>query len=130
MPAGFAALLAAAARQRPGQPALVWDGGALSWRDLEQRAGGIARRLAESGVQPGDVVALMLPNTWSFVAWSAWSIGSASRGRNVMREIPTAQSATALRLCEPVNQAAGRLATCAPSGSAPRKPIIAALAPR
>ncbi|HEX7784983.1 MAG TPA: AMP-binding protein, partial [Methylomirabilota bacterium] len=78
MPAGFAALLAAAARRRPGQPALVWDGGALSWRDLEQRAGGIARRLAESGVQPGDVVALMLPNTWSFVAalWAGLALGA------------------------------------------------------
>ena len=78
MPASFAALLATAARRRPGQPALLWDGGALSWRDLEQRAGGVARRLAQSGVQPGDVVALMLPNTWGFVAalWGGLALGA------------------------------------------------------
>ena len=76
------------------------------------------------------LIATSARNRCSFVGCSAWSMGSASRGRNVMREIPTAQSATALRLCELVNHAAGRLATCAPSGSAPRKPIIAALAPR
>jgi acyl-CoA synthetase (AMP-forming)/AMP-acid ligase II len=71
MPAGFAALLAAAARRRPEQPALLWDGGALTWRDLERRAGGVRRRLAQSGVQAGDVVALLLPNTWGFVAQPA-----------------------------------------------------------
>ena len=78
MPGSVAALLATAARRRPGQPALYWDGGALSWRDLEQRAGGVARRLAQSGVQPGDVVALMLPNTWGFVAalWGGLALGA------------------------------------------------------
>ena len=45
----FAARLAAAARRRPEHPALVWDGGALSWRELEARAAGMARRLAARG---------------------------------------------------------------------------------
>jgi long-chain acyl-CoA synthetase len=78
MPAGFAALLAAAARRRPEQPALLWDGGALTWRELERRAGGVRRRLAQSGVQAGDVVALLLPNTWGFVAalWGGLALGA------------------------------------------------------
>ncbi|HEY7206349.1 MAG TPA: AMP-binding protein [Methylomirabilota bacterium] len=78
MPTGFAALLASVARRRPEQPALRWDGGALTWRELERRAGGIAQRLARSGVRARDVVALMLPNTWGFVAalWGGLALGA------------------------------------------------------
>jgi long-chain acyl-CoA synthetase len=77
MPASFATLLAAAARRRGEQPALLWDGGGLTWRQLEQRAGGVARRLAQAGAQPGDVVGLRLPNTWGFVAalWAGLALG-------------------------------------------------------
>ena len=42
-----AARLADAARRRPEHPALVWDGGALTWRDLEAR---ILSRLTEPEV--------------------------------------------------------------------------------
>lgn len=75
---GFAALLAAAARRRPEHPALVWEGAALSWRELEARAGGVALRLARDGVGPGDVVALLLPNAWGFVAalWGGLALGA------------------------------------------------------
>jgi long-chain acyl-CoA synthetase len=77
MPASFAALLADTARRRAGQPALLWDGGALSWRELERRAGGFARSLTRAGAEPGDVVALLLPNTWGFVAavWAGLALG-------------------------------------------------------
>jgi long-chain acyl-CoA synthetase len=75
---GFTALLAAAARRRPEHPALIWEGGALSWQELEARAGGEALRLAREGVGPGDVVALLLPNAWSFVAalWGGLALGA------------------------------------------------------
>jgi long-chain acyl-CoA synthetase len=74
----FAALLAAAARRRLERPALLWEDGALSWGALEARAGGAARRLARDGVEPGDVVALLLPNTWGFVAalWGGLALGA------------------------------------------------------
>jgi long-chain acyl-CoA synthetase len=74
----LAALLADAARRRPGHPALVWDGGALSWRDLEARAAGLARRLAREQVGVGDVVALLLPNTWGLAAalWGGLALGA------------------------------------------------------
>jgi len=77
-PGNFAGLLAAAARRRPDHPALVWDGGALSWRELEARAAGTARRLAGQGVGAGDVVALFLPNTWGFAAalWAGLALGA------------------------------------------------------
>ena len=64
----FAALLEATARQQPQATALVWEGGALTFRDLERRAGGVARALAARGAKAGDVIALALPNGWPFVA--------------------------------------------------------------
>ncbi len=74
----FSALLDAAARRRADVPALVWDGGSLTWRELELRAGGAARRLSRRGVRAGDTVALLLPNGWGFVAalWGALKLGA------------------------------------------------------
>jgi long-chain acyl-CoA synthetase len=76
----LAARLAAAARRRPGAPVLLWEGGALTWQELQARAAGFARRLARDAVGPGDVVALLLPNTWRFVA-ALW--GGLARGATV-----------------------------------------------
>jgi long-chain acyl-CoA synthetase len=76
----FAALLDAVTRRRPGAPALVWEGGALTWRELELRAGGVARRLSRQGIRAGDTVALLLPNGWGFVA-ALW--GALKRGATV-----------------------------------------------
>ena len=84
MTESFAALLDAAARRRPDAPALVWDGGALTWRELELRAGGTARRLSRRGVRAGDTVALLLPNGWGFVAalWGALKLGATAAPLN------------------------------------------------
>ncbi len=78
MTGSFAALLDAAARRRPDAPALVWDGGALTWRELEMRDCGLARRLSRQGVRAGDTIALLLPNGWRFVAalWGALKLGA------------------------------------------------------
>jgi len=74
----FATLLEAVARRQPDAPALVWDGGALTWRTLERRAGGVARLLARRGVRPGDTVALVLDNGWGFAAalWGGLKLGA------------------------------------------------------
>jgi long-chain acyl-CoA synthetase len=74
----FASLLDAAARRAPARAALVWDGGALGWADLERRAGGFARALAGRGVQGGDRIALVIGNRWTFVAalWGGWKLGA------------------------------------------------------
>ena len=78
MTESFSALLDAAARRRTDAPALVWDGGSLTWRELELRAGGAARRLSRRGVRAGDTVALLLPNGWGFVAalWGTLKLGA------------------------------------------------------
>jgi len=74
----LAALLADAARRRPDHPALIWDDGAISWRELEARAAGAARRLVRQGVGAGDVVAVLLPNTWGLAAtlWGGLTLGA------------------------------------------------------
>ncbi|HEV8440711.1 MAG TPA: AMP-binding protein [Methylomirabilota bacterium] len=63
----FALLLEATVRRLSAQAAVVWDGGSLTWEEVDRRAGGFARSLAERGVKPGDRVALVLPNGWRFV---------------------------------------------------------------
>lgn len=63
----FAHWVEAHARRFGAKPALVWDGGSLSWKELEERACGFARDLAAGSVGPGDRVAILLPNNWKFV---------------------------------------------------------------
>ena len=63
----MAALLEASAHAHASRPALVWDGGSLTYRELDGRAGALARTLAARGVRPGDRVALTILNSWQLV---------------------------------------------------------------
>lgn len=45
----------------PEAPALVWDGGSVSYQALAQGAQTLAARLVRSGLRPGQIVALALP---------------------------------------------------------------------
>ena len=78
MARNVASLLDAVARRRVQETALAWDGGALTWSELDRRAGGVARVLARQGIRPGDTVALALPNGWPFVAalWGGLKLGA------------------------------------------------------
>jgi len=73
-----AAQLDSVSRVAPERIALVWDGGALTWRELERRAGGFARSLAARGIAAGDRIAVAIPNRWSFVValWGGWKRGA------------------------------------------------------
>jgi len=62
----FAARLDAAARRAPERVALIDGARRLTYRDLDRRAGGVARRLAGDGLRTGDRVALALPNGAGF----------------------------------------------------------------
>ncbi len=66
MPDTVVALFEATARRRPEKVALRWDDGALTYRELAQRAGGFARFLHHRGVRAGDRVALVIGNRWPF----------------------------------------------------------------
>ena len=63
----FAARLEATAHTQADRTALVWDGGTLTYRDLDARAGGLARSLTGRGLHAGDRVALVIPNCWQLV---------------------------------------------------------------
>ena len=78
MTENFASRLESRARLVPAAPALVWDGGALTWDELERRAGGFAQSLARRGIQPGERIAVSLPNRWSFVValWGGFKCGA------------------------------------------------------
>jgi long-chain acyl-CoA synthetase len=53
-------------QRRGDAPALFAADMTLTWRELVQRAGGVAQRLVEQGLKPGDHVAVLLPNGWRF----------------------------------------------------------------
>ena len=64
----FAARLEATARARPSATAIAWDGGALTYAELDARAGGVARALRGRGLQSGDRVAVVMANGWQLAA--------------------------------------------------------------
>ena len=59
------------------RPTLTWDGGSLTWRELNSRADGVAARLAARGVVPGDRLALTIGNTPEFLValLAGWQLG-------------------------------------------------------
>ena len=55
------------AAARGDRPAVVWTGGTLTWRELEERVLRTAAGLRDKGIAAGDVVAIQLPNTPEFL---------------------------------------------------------------
>ncbi len=74
----FVCLLEDTAARFPEKAALVCPEETLTYRVLHERAAGFARELAGRGVRPGDRVALVLPNHWSYAAalLGAWKLGA------------------------------------------------------
>lgn len=61
------AVFEAAVTTNPDKPA-VFDGARWrSWREWAEEASTLARALQESGIKPGEVVALHLPNCWEYL---------------------------------------------------------------
>jgi long-chain acyl-CoA synthetase len=74
----FGALLDAQLQRYATKPALVWDGGALTFDELRQRVDDFARALAAQGVGPGDRIALTIGNSWAFAValLAGWKLGA------------------------------------------------------
>jgi long-chain acyl-CoA synthetase len=62
----LATLLEQSARRSPGKLAVMLDDYKLRWAEVNGAANKVANALVRLGVQPGDKVALMLPNTPHF----------------------------------------------------------------
>lgn len=77
MQLNFVCLIEETVRRFAGKAAVAWDGGELTYAELEQRAAGFAESLDATGVKQGDRVALLLSNHWSFVValWGALKLG-------------------------------------------------------
>jgi acyl-CoA synthetase (AMP-forming)/AMP-acid ligase II len=56
-----------AARYCPGTTALIEDGKGISFRDLHARVGALAGELVAHGFEPGDRLALHLPNSRDYI---------------------------------------------------------------
>lgn len=62
----LALLLEQSARQDPGKLAVILDDYKLRYAEVNGAANKVANALVKLGVQPGDKVALMMPNTPHF----------------------------------------------------------------
>src|SRR5206468_6644713 len=74
----FVRRLEASARRTPDKPALVWEGGAVTFDELDRRADAFAAILEAKGVQPGDRIALAIGNHWAFAValLAGWKLGA------------------------------------------------------
>jgi long-chain acyl-CoA synthetase len=75
-----------AARHFPDKPAILFEGHALTYAELQQEVDRTAHGLARLGVQPGDRVLLFLPNIPAFpiTYLAAQKIGAVAVSANVM----------------------------------------------
>ena len=67
VPATLAELFGARVAEMPDAPAVIFDGGGVSYAELDRRAGGLARVLAGRGAGPERVVAVALPRSVEIV---------------------------------------------------------------
>ena len=73
-------LFAQQAARQPAAPALLWDGGELSYEELDRRANRLARHLGTLGAGPEVRVALCLDRTADFAValLAVWKAGAAA----------------------------------------------------
>ena len=77
MAQNFFTLVEANVERLADRPAVVWDNGRLTWRDLGALIGGCAQRLIAREVRSGDRVVVMLPTSVDLLAtiFATWSVG-------------------------------------------------------
>ncbi|MEV0895367.1 long-chain fatty acid--CoA ligase [Actinoplanes sp. NPDC049802] len=62
----LAVILRESATARPGAPAIMHDGGTVTYAELDARSDAVAAALTARGIRPGDRVGLHLPNIPEF----------------------------------------------------------------
>jgi long-chain acyl-CoA synthetase len=63
----LAVILTETAQSAPDRPVALFDGGQLTYRQLDQASDRLAAALSAAGIKPGDPVALQLPNIPQFL---------------------------------------------------------------
>jgi len=63
----LAVTLRESARRTPDKPAVIWDGGQLTYAEIDSLSDVAAAGLRARGISPGDTVGLQLPNIPQFV---------------------------------------------------------------
>lgn len=94
-------LFAQHAAERPGAPALTFEGTTLTWRELDARSNRLARALAREGVKEGDFLTIALPNGIGFMeaTIAAWKLGAVPQP--VSARMPEAEIAAIVELANP-----------------------------
>src|ERR1700735_1798413 len=121
IPTTIPAAVASAAREFGDAEALAEPGGRrLSYRELHERVGEVARALIADGIAPGDRVAVWCPNTtaWVLAALGSLTAGAHAgpgqhpvhRGRGTRRDQPQRLPGAVRRRRLPRRRPAGRAA--------------------
>jgi long-chain acyl-CoA synthetase len=120
----LAAILAERAAEDPARPALFFEGAIISYGDLDRRAGVAAAALRAQGVEPGDRVAIEVPNTPDYVAayFGALRLGAIAVPLNVLLARPEIEqrleaSTPAMFVDQPLPSAGEKLAEVAERGA-------------
>src|SRR5439155_16102353 len=74
----------------PDRPALLFDGGRMTYAELDDAVGRVAAGLRRAGVGRGDRVALMLPNVPQFVVayFAVLRLGAVAVPMNILLKSP------------------------------------------
>ena len=86
----LAVILRESAAARPDAPALLHDGGVVTYAQLDARSDAVAAALADRGIGPGAAVALQLPNIPEFpiVYYGILKTGAIAVPLNVLLRAP------------------------------------------
>ncbi len=86
----LSSILREAAAATPGRPVALFDGGSLSYGELDTQSDRVAAALGAAGVAPGDRVGLQLPNLPEFliVYFALLKMGAISVPMNVLLKAP------------------------------------------
>src|SRR5690242_12279786 len=66
------------ASAKPGEVAIVYPDGALTWAEFDRQVARRARWLRDAGVEPEQLVTIALPNTHRFYehVFAVWRLGA------------------------------------------------------
>jgi long-chain acyl-CoA synthetase len=92
--------LTATARIFPDREAVCFEGTSFTYAQLDRLTIAAATQLIESGVQPGDRIAIMLPNVPAFVVWYYAALRTGAIAVSVSTRLAAAEVAYVVRDCD------------------------------